>query len=154
VATTAPAEPVIEAPAEPVIEAPAPPPPVVSAPELDAARFGFDSDALGPSARAALDQAARLMREQPDLHVTIEGHCDERGTAEYNQALGERRASAAREYLMSAGIASERIQIVSYGEERPLAEGHDEAAWASNRRAQVVVRLGMMGGAVNPDDSK
>jgi peptidoglycan-associated lipoprotein len=87
-----------------------------------------------------LDQDAKLLRGHAEMQITIEGHCDERGTVEYNQALGERRAQAARDYLVAAGVASPRIQVVSYGKERPFDDGHDEAAWSKNRRAHVVVR--------------
>jgi peptidoglycan-associated lipoprotein len=97
--------------------------------------FAFDSNLLSDSAREALDQVAKLMRDHSEFEVTIEGHCDERGTSEYNQALGDRRANAAREYLVTAGVAREHIQVISYGEERPFAEGHGEAVWALNRRA-------------------
>lgn len=100
--------------------------------------FGLDSYTLDDAARAALDRNARRLRGSPGIPITIEGHCDERGTVEYNQALGERRAQAVRDYLSAAGIARERIQVISYGKERPFENGHDEAAWASNRRAQLV----------------
>lgn len=148
-ATAAPAEPAPQAQ-----EAPAPPPAVASTPELDPAYFGFDSYALDPSAREALDRVAKRMRDRADLKIRIEGHCDERGTSDYNMALGERRASAARDYLRSAGIAGDRIRIVSYGKERPLVEGHDEAAWAKNRCAQVVPPQTAPGGALTTADSK
>jgi peptidoglycan-associated lipoprotein len=74
------------------------------------------------------------------MNITIEGHCDERGTVEYNQALGEKRAQAARDYVVAAGIAASRIQIISYGKERPFDPGHDESAWSKNRRAHFVSR--------------
>lgn len=134
------APPVEEAP--PVIEAP---PPVFTPPDLDPAFFGFDSSILSESAREALDRDAKTLREQSALEVTIEGHCDERGSSEYNMALGERRARAARDYLVASGVAYERIQIVSYGEEQPFDEGHNEAAWAENRRAHFVVRQAELG---------
>jgi peptidoglycan-associated lipoprotein len=130
-----------EAPAPtPTPPAPTPePPPTPGAEQLIAslrpAFFALDSYGLDESARAALDADARILRDNPMLVVIIEGHCDERGTAEYNQALGQRRAEAAREYLTNAGIPATRMQIVSYGKERPFDEGHDEAAWAKNRRA-------------------
>jgi peptidoglycan-associated lipoprotein len=100
--------------------------------------FDYDSHSLREDARAALDANARLLRDHAEARIVIEGHCDERGTAEYNQALGERRAQAARDYLTQAGIDAGRIQIVSYGKERPFDPGHDEAAWAKNRRAHFV----------------
>ena len=102
--------------------------------------FDLDSYSLREDARAALDHNARLLRENPGLQITIEGHCDERGTAEYNQALGERRAEAAKDYLVAAGIDAGRIQTISYGKERPFAAGHDEGSWQQNRRAHFVVR--------------
>jgi peptidoglycan-associated lipoprotein len=76
--------------------------------------------------------------EHPDLTIRIEGHCDERGTVEYNLALGERRAQAVLDYLVAYGIPRDRISVVTYGEERPLDSGHDETAWAKNRRAAFV----------------
>ncbi len=121
------------------------PPPSTSSTELATsdmkdAFFDFDSANLRDDARAALDADAKLLRDHPNVNVTIEGHCDERGTEEYNQALGERRANAARDYLTSAGITASRIETVSYGKTRPFDMGHDESAWAQNRRAHVVVR--------------
>ena len=102
--------------------------------------FALDSYALSDDARGALDANAKLLRENPSLRITIEGHCDERGTAEYNQALGERRAGAARDYLVAAGIETTRLNVISYGKERPFADGHDESAWAQNRRAHFVAQ--------------
>ena len=80
-----------------------------------------------------------MLKRNPSWVVTIEGHCDERGTAEYNLALGERRANAARAYLVSLGIPADRLRTISYGKEFPFDPGHDEAAWARNRRAHFVV---------------
>ena len=120
----------------------APPTPAttsLTASDLEPAFFDLDSYALRDDARAALDRDAKTLRDHRDAKITIEGHCDERGTAEYNQALGERRANAAKVYLVSAGIDASRIQTVSYGKERPFDPGHDEAAWSKNRRAQIVV---------------
>jgi peptidoglycan-associated lipoprotein len=126
---------------------PPPPPPreeapttVVSSSSFEPAFFDFDSSNLREDARTALDRNAKVLRDNADVRITIEGHCDERGTVEYNQALGERRAQAARDYLVAAGINAGRIEIISYGKERPFDEGHDEAAWAKNRRAHTVVR--------------
>ena len=125
---------------------PTPPPPPAPEPvqvtklELEPAFFDFDSFALRDDARSVLDRDARMMRDNMGASVTIEGHCDERGTVEYNQALGERRAQAARDYLVAAGIDGSRIQIISYGKERPFADGHDESAWQQNRRAHLVSR--------------
>ena len=90
-------------------------------------------------AQKALDENAALLKRYPTWTVTIEGHCDERGTAEYNLALGERRAVAARAYLVSLGIPADRLRTVSYGKEFPFDPGHDEAAFAKNRRAHFVI---------------
>jgi peptidoglycan-associated lipoprotein len=97
--------------------------------------FEFDSSALTPEAEEILRAKAEWLKAHPDLSVLIEGHCDSRGTNEYNIALGERRAESVRNYMMSLGIGGERMRTLSYGEERPLAIGEDEAAWAKNRRA-------------------
>ena len=96
--------------------------------------FGFDSFELSKDARALLQSKADIMKRYPAMTIVVEGHCDERGTVEYNLALGERRARAAYEFLVLLGIAPDRIRIVSYGEERPADPAHTEAAWAKNRR--------------------
>lgn len=106
---------------------------------LQPAFFAYDSSELGPEARRALDANAEVLRRYPTWIVTIEGHCDERGTAEYNLALGERRAVAARTYLVSLGIPADRLRIVSYGKEFPFDPGHTEEAYAKNRRAHFVI---------------
>lgn len=98
--------------------------------------FDFDSFALRPEARTVLQRKAELLKDNPDVKLLIEGHCDERGTAEYNLALGERRARAAYEFLVLLGVSPNRLQIVSYGKERPLDPASNETAWALNRRAQ------------------
>ena len=118
---------------------PAPTSTPVSMPELRPAFFELDSYALTGRAREALDADAAMLRTQRTMSVIIEGHCDERGTVEYNQALGDRRADAARDYLVAAGIDARRIQVISYGKARPFAEGSYESAWAQNRRAHLVV---------------
>lgn len=102
--------------------------------------FGFDEASLTDEARATLERHALWLQTNRNVQVTIEGHCDERGTVEYNLALGDLRAQAARDYLVSLGVAPDRLSAVSYGKERPLDLGHDEAAWARNRRAHFVVR--------------
>ena len=102
--------------------------------------FDYDSYALRDDARAALDKDAKILRDDSGIAITVEGHCDERGTVEYNQALGEKRANAARDYLVAAGIAASRVRTISFGKERPFSEGHDESAWAQNRRAHLVAR--------------
>jgi peptidoglycan-associated lipoprotein len=101
--------------------------------------FGYDSAEVSAEGRAALDANAAVLKKYPAWTVTIEGHCDERGTAEYNLALGERRAVAAQSYLVALGIPASRVKIVSYGKEFPFDPGHDEAAWAKNRRAHFVI---------------
>ena len=106
---------------------------------MRAAFFEYDSAELTSEARAVLDANADVMKKYPAWTVTIEGHCDERGTAEYNLALGERRAVAAQSYLLSLGIPVGRLRTVSYGKEFPFDPGHDEAAYAKNRRAHFVI---------------
>ena len=106
---------------------------------LQAVFFEFDADELTSGARGGLEANATILKKYPTWLVTIEGHCDERGTAEYNLALGERRAVAAKSYLISMGIPAERFRTVSYGKEFPFDPGHDESAWARNRRAHFVI---------------
>jgi len=101
--------------------------------------FALDSFSLTQEARATLEAQAQWLNSNPQVRVTIEGHADERGTREYNIALGERRANAARVYLESRGVAAGRLQTVSYGKERPEAFGNDETSHARNRRAVTVV---------------
>jgi len=101
--------------------------------------FGFDKSDLSTEAQATLDRQAAWLKKYSTAKVTIEGHCDERGTREYNLALGERRATAAKNYLVAAGIPAGRITTISYGKERPAVVGSNEAAWAQNRRAVTVV---------------
>ena len=101
--------------------------------------FELDSSDLSAGAQKALEENAALMKRYASWTVTIEGHCDERGTAEYNLALGERRAITARAYLVSLGIPADRVRTVSYGKEFPFDPGHDEGAWAKNRRAHFVI---------------
>jgi peptidoglycan-associated lipoprotein len=101
--------------------------------------FDFDSSILTQTAQERLKRKAEWLRDNPRVKIVIEGHCDERGTNEYNLALGERRSMAARNFLVDMGIAASRITTVSYGEERPFAAGHDEAAWRLNRRAHFVI---------------
>ncbi|UUX48777.1 peptidoglycan-associated lipoprotein Pal [Nisaea acidiphila] len=96
--------------------------------------FGFDKYDLTAEARTTLERQAFWLRKYPSTTVTVEGHCDERGTREYNLALGERRASAVKDYLVALGIDAGRIATISYGKERPVAFGSNEEAWAQNRR--------------------
>lgn len=102
--------------------------------------FDFDSYELSQEARAILALKANIMRRYSDVNVVIEGHCDERGTEEYNLALGERRARAAYEHLVILGVAPERMSLVSFGEERPVNTAHNETAWAENRRDEFIVQ--------------
>jgi peptidoglycan-associated lipoprotein len=139
-------------PAPPVEAAPAPapaPPPVEAAPvetapslqdQLRPVFFDYDAATLSSDAQATLDANGRLLLDNASVTVQIEGHCDERGTVEYNLSLGDRRAQSARDYLVRYGVPASRLSTVSYGEERPFATGGDEAAWAQNRRAHFVVR--------------
>ena len=101
--------------------------------------YDYDSAELSAEARAALDANAAVLKKYTSWTVTIEGHCDERGTAEYNLALGERRAVAAQSYVVALGVPASRVKTVSYGKEFPFDPGHDEAAWAKNRRAHFVI---------------
>ncbi len=100
--------------------------------------FEYDSFSLNSASREALGMAAQWLKANTAQKIQIEGHCDERGTTEYNLALGERRASTVRDFLTSQGVSNSQISTISYGEERPLAMGSDEAAWAQNRRAEFV----------------
>ena len=101
----------------------------------DRVLFGYDSSELDDEDRSVLDNQGKFLNQNPSLKVTIEGHCDERGTREYNLALGEKRASAVKDYLISVGINSDRISVVSYGKERPQVLGSNKAAWSMNRRS-------------------
>ncbi len=101
-------------------------------------RFDYDSTQIAESERSKIENVADYLRANARVGVIAEGHCDERGSLEYNMALGERRALAVRAYLIGLGIDGAIIQTKSYGEERPLAHGHDEASWAQNRRVEFV----------------
>jgi peptidoglycan-associated lipoprotein len=101
--------------------------------------FAYDQDDIDAAGQQALNHNAELMKKYTTWIITIEGHADERGTAEYNLALGERRALAARNYLVSLGIPADRLRTVSYGKEFPFEPGHDESSWSKNRRAHFVV---------------
>jgi peptidoglycan-associated lipoprotein len=101
--------------------------------------FDFDNYDLKPEAQETLNQDAAFLKANPDITIQISGNCDERGTVEYNLALGERRAKAAQDYLVSMGITKERLSVISYGKEKPIDPGHDEEAWAKNRNDQFVI---------------
>lgn len=106
---------------------------------LETIYFDFDSATLSEAARNALAQNAQYLTRHPELKVRIEGNCDERGSDEYNLALGERRAKSALEYLVTLGVPADRLSTISYGEEKPVDPGHDDAAWAKNRRDEFAV---------------
>ena len=106
---------------------------------LKPAFFPLDSAELDDSGRAVVTANAETLKKYPSWQITIEGHCDERGTAEYNLALGERRAVAVKTYLVSLGISPDRLRTVSYGKEFPFDPGHTEDAWSKNRRAHFVI---------------
>ncbi|HEX9670785.1 MAG TPA: peptidoglycan-associated lipoprotein Pal [Thermoanaerobaculia bacterium] len=101
--------------------------------------FDYDQSSLSDETREKLARNADLLRGQPQFSLTIEGHCDERGTNEYNLALGEQRANAVRDYLASLGVGGDRMRTISYGEERPVCTESDESCWSQNRRAHMVV---------------
>lgn len=101
--------------------------------------FLFDSSALTPQAQDILRKKAAFLKANPNIKVTVEGHCDERGTNEYNLALGEARARSAKTFLVDLGLPAARLATISYGEERPSDQGHTEEAWAKNRRAHFVI---------------
>lgn len=107
---------------------------------LEKIYFDFDAHSLSSKARNSLVKNAEIMKKDSTVTVRIEGHCDERGSDAYNLALGEKRAKTAMKYLVTLGIPEERLSVISYGKEKPLAAGHDEAAWAQNRRDEFVIR--------------
>ncbi len=105
----------------------------------DRVLFGLDRYDLNQTAQSTLDRQAAWLSRNPSRQLVIEGYADERGTREYNLALGERRAEAVKNYLASKGIPADRIRVISYGKERPVVAGHDESAWSQNRRAVTVL---------------
>lgn len=109
--------------------------------ENDDIHYAFNGYTLSEEARKTLQQKAEFLKRYPKAKVTVEGHCDERGTTEYNLALGERRATTAYHYLAQLGIPAGNLTMISYGKERPLATGHDEASWAKNRRAHFALNM-------------
>jgi peptidoglycan-associated lipoprotein len=108
--------------------------------DLNDIHFDFDKSNIRPEDGKILSDHAAFLSKNKNVKIVIEGNCDERGTAKYNLALGDRRAKAAKKYLVNAGVASKRIKTISYGKERPLDPGHDEDAWAKNRRDHFVVK--------------
>ena len=135
---------VVAAPEPPPVPAPAPAPAPKPTADVDPVSVYFDYDAseLSDSTRASLQSFFDQAQKRPDRSVRIEGNCDERGTTEYNLALGQRRADAARKYLENLGLDSKRISAISNGKERPRATGHDEASWQQNRRDDVIPTSG------------
>lgn len=123
-----------EAPPE-VVETPE----VVEKLEFETVYFDFDAHTLTDSAREILAAHARKLKDNPNVNLLIEGHCDERGTVEYNLALGDKRAHTVKSYMANFGIEGKRLSTISYGKERPADTEHSEAAWAKNRRAQFVI---------------
>jgi peptidoglycan-associated lipoprotein len=135
---------------------PAPPPPMAQAAPVtssilpgsaedfrvnvgDTVHFGFNEYNIGDSDKAVLGRQAAWLAKYPSVRLSVEGHCDERGTREYNLALGARRANAVKEYLVSQGVSTARVETISYGKERPICTESDEACWAQNRRGVSVV---------------
>jgi len=100
--------------------------------------FQYDAFDLTSEAQETLRQDAKVIEQYPDVKIQVQGHCDERGSEEYNLALGDRRARSARDYLVNLGISPDRLETISFGEERPVDPGHDDAAWAKNRRGEFV----------------
>ena len=139
-----PEEPVVVVEEEPVPEPepkPEPKPEVIPVVESDFMIVYFDLDKynLVATAKTALENNAQVLKDNPNVMVKVEGHCDERGTVEYNLSLGEKRAKAAMDYMIDLGVSSSRLDMVSYGKERPVDNGHNEAAWSKNRRAAFIV---------------
>jgi peptidoglycan-associated lipoprotein len=143
----------IEEDITPAEEVPPPPPPPVVQEEADDMEeeelaplvlqdifFDYDKYSIKGEFKAVLEANAGLLLERDDAVLVIEGHCDERGTSEYNLALGEKRAKAVMDFYIAFGISASRLSMISYGEERPFEYGHDEAAWAKNRRAHMMIK--------------
>lgn len=108
--------------------------------DLETVYFDFDKSELRQDSRNVLSRNAEtLLKSKKNAKVKIEGHCDERGSAEYNLALGERRAKSVQQYLMTLGVQPDRLSVISYGKEKPAVQGNDDAAWAKNRRAEFVI---------------
>lgn len=105
----------------------------------DRVYFDYNSDVITAEGQSTLEHQAQWLKQYTNVSVAIEGHCDERGTREYNIALGERRATAAKNYLVGLGVDGSRISTISYGKERPAVVGHDESSWSQNRRAVTVI---------------
>jgi peptidoglycan-associated lipoprotein len=139
-AAPAPPPPVAAAPTPPPAPRPAPPKDYMANDALKPIHFAFDKSDIRPADAKILDASAKWLASNPTQILLIEGHCDERGTDAYNLALGDRRAKAAMNYLVAQGVASDRITIVSFGEERPLCKDKNEACWSQNRRGMFLVK--------------
>lgn len=106
---------------------------------LQTVRFAYDSFALDDSAKNILKENAKVLKDKASVKIQIEGHCDERGSIQYNIALGEKRASSTKKYLVDMGVSADRMTTISFGEERPVDNGHTDESWAKNRRSNFVV---------------
>jgi peptidoglycan-associated lipoprotein len=130
-------------PPPPVVAPPPPPPPAAVVEDVfeyvQDIFFDYDKSEIRPDSRERLEKAAGYMKAHPATEFLLEGHCDERGTREYNLALGERRANATKDFLASLGVDPDKLKTISYGKERPFVEGHDESAWSKNRRTHFVL---------------
>lgn len=113
---------------------------MAEAPSLNSVYFAFDKSDINAAGEAALDAYATWLNERADISITLEGNCDERGSREYNLALGQRRADSVKDYLAGQGVDTSRIDTVSFGEERPVCTGTGAACWAQNRRADIISR--------------
>jgi peptidoglycan-associated lipoprotein len=118
---------------------PPPPPPQVAPLSLTTIYFDYDKSDIRSDARNILAENAKGLTDHPTATIRIEGNCDERGTDEYNLALGQKRADAARDYLVNYGISASRLSTISYGESRPVSKGHDESSWSQNRRDEFSI---------------
>jgi peptidoglycan-associated lipoprotein len=128
-----------ETPVQPSPAAPQAQGQVPAASPLKDVFFDFDKSAIRDDQKAALSEDVAWLKGNAKAKITLEGHCDERGTAEYNLALGERRAKAVKDYLIAAGVPADLVSTISYGKERPFVLGHDESAWKWNRRGHFVI---------------
>ena len=130
-------------PPPPVVEAPPPPPPpppvVQMAQNFQKVFFELDSASLSEAGRQVLLENVEIMRDNPNIRIEVQGHADERGTTEYNMALGEKRAKAVLNFMSAQGIGSSRVRIVSYGEEQPMSRSSSEVAWSQNRRCEFII---------------
>lgn len=127
-----------EEPVEDAVEEEAPPE-IIKESQFETVYFDFDKSSLRSDSKSGLDANYDLLMQFPDVMVKVEGHCDERGTVEYNLSLGEKRATSCKDYLVGLGIDASRISTISYGKEKPVDAGHSEAAWGKNRRCEFKI---------------